>query len=179
LFDETVQFIRNCEHCCSAASCGCGIFQSLPCCWLSYTSICPQVHTCSLWNISCTSCASNTLLRRCGSMFGFRSSCSMSDADWCYDDSLRHCSTVCKVATSRLLQTKIALSHLEHCPNSMDSATNTATPFLSLLLTHHFLVMDVDCYLTCTSVIPAIIWFIVLALGLFKSPFHICVRHTN
>jgi len=24
-----------------------------------------------------------------------------------------------------------------------------------------------------------IIWFIVLALGLFKSPFHICVCHTN
>jgi len=57
LFDETVQFVRNCEHC-SAASYGCGIFQSIPwCCWLSYTSICPQVHTCSLWN---TSCASNS-----------------------------------------------------------------------------------------------------------------------
>jgi len=50
---------------------------------------------------------------------------------------------------------------------------------LSLLLTHHFLVMDVDCCLTCVSVIPIIIWFIALALGLFKSPFHICVRHTN
>jgi len=26
LFDETVQFIRNCKHCHSAASCACGIF---------------------------------------------------------------------------------------------------------------------------------------------------------
>jgi len=50
---------------------------------------------------------------------------------------------------------------------------------LSLLLTHHFTVMDVDCHLTCTSVIPMIIWFVVLAVGLFKSSFHICVRHTN
>jgi len=33
---------------------------SLPCCWLSYTSMCPQVHTCPLWNASCTSCTSNT-----------------------------------------------------------------------------------------------------------------------
>jgi len=31
------------------------IFQSLPCCWLSYTLSCPQVHTCSLWNANCTS----------------------------------------------------------------------------------------------------------------------------
>jgi len=28
LFDETVQFIRNYKHCCSAASCGCGILES-------------------------------------------------------------------------------------------------------------------------------------------------------
>jgi len=38
---------------------------------------------------------------------------------------------------------------------------------------------DVDCCLTCTSVIPMIIWFIVLVLGLFKSPFHICDRLTD
>jgi len=91
--------------------------------------------------------------------------------------SLLHCLQGCDSSTAS--NKDCSLSHLEHCPNSMDSATNTATPFLSLLLTHHFLVMDVDCYLTCTSVIPAIIWFIVLDLGLFKSPFHICVRHTN
>jgi len=36
--------------------------------------------------------------------------------------------------------------------------------------------MHVDCCLTCASVIPKIIWFIALALGLFKSPFHICDR---
>jgi len=64
LFVETDQLHRNYKHC-SAASCGCGIFWSVPCCWLSYTSICPQVHTCSLWNASCTS---NTLLRRHGSL---------------------------------------------------------------------------------------------------------------
>jgi len=86
--DETVQFVGICEHCHSVASCGCRIFQSLPCCWLSCTSICPQVRTCSLWNISCTSCTSNTLLRRCGSMFGFRSLHSMSDVDWCCGDGL-------------------------------------------------------------------------------------------
>jgi len=55
--DETVQFVGNHDHCCSAASHGCGIFQSLPCCWLSHTSSHPQVHTCSSWN---TSCASNS-----------------------------------------------------------------------------------------------------------------------
>jgi len=60
LFDETVQFIRNCKHCCSAASYGCGIFQSIPCCLLSTTSTYPQVHTCSLWNAGCASCASNS-----------------------------------------------------------------------------------------------------------------------
>jgi len=91
------------------------------------------------------------------------------------------CSTVCKVATARLLQTKIALSlralpklhglHHQHSCNIKG--------LLSLLLTHHFLVMDVDCCLTCTSVIPTIIWLVALALGLFKSPFHICARHTN
>jgi len=64
LFGETDQFIRNYKHCYSAASYGCGIFWSIPCCWLSYTLSYPQVHTCSLWNTSCTS---NTLLRRCGS----------------------------------------------------------------------------------------------------------------
>jgi len=55
LFDETVQFVRNCKHSHSAASHGCGIFWSLPCCWLGYTSSYPQVHTCSLWNASCAS----------------------------------------------------------------------------------------------------------------------------
>jgi len=117
------QFVRNCKHCCSAASCGCGIFWSIPCCWLSYTSSYPQVHTCSLWNTSCTS---NTLLRRCGSMFGFRSSDSVLDADWCYDDSL----TAPLFARLRQLHSfkQRLLSHLEHCPNSMDSAINTPTP---------------------------------------------------
>jgi len=28
----------------------------------SYTSSYPQVHTCSLWNASCTSCTSNSML---------------------------------------------------------------------------------------------------------------------
>jgi len=55
LFGETDQFVRNCKHCCSAASCGCGIFWSLPCCWLGCTSMCSQVHICSLWNASCAS----------------------------------------------------------------------------------------------------------------------------
>jgi len=39
--------------------------------------------------------------------------------------------------------------------------------------------MDVDCCLTCTSVIPIIIWLIALALDLFRSPFHICDRLTD
>jgi len=92
-----------------------------------------------------------------------------------------HCSTVCKVATAPLLQTKIALSPRalpklhgldhQHC--------HPIKGILSLLLTHHFLAMDVDCHLTFTSVVPMIIWFVVLAVGLFKSPFHICVHHTN
>jgi len=92
-----------------------------------------------------------------------------------------HCSTVCKVTTAPLLQTKVALSpralpklhglYHQHC--------HPIKGLLSLLLTHHFLVMDVDCCLTCTSFIPIIIWFIVLALGLFKSPFHICDRLTD
>jgi len=108
---------------CSAASYGCGIFQSLPCCWLSYTSIHPQVHTCSLWNANCTS---NTLLRRCGSMFGFRSSDSMLDVDWCYDGSLA-APLFARLRQLHSLKQRL-LSHLEHCPNSMDSAIHTATP---------------------------------------------------
>jgi len=35
------------------------------------------------------------------------------------------------------------------------------------------------CCLIGMSIIPIIIWLIALALGLFKSPFRICVRHTN
>jgi len=122
LFGETDQFVRNCEHC-GAASHGCGIFWSLPRCSPSHTSSCPQVHTCSSWNADCTS---NTLLRRCGSMFGFRSSDSLLDADWCCDDSL----TAPLFARLRQLLSfkQRLLSHLEHCPNSMDSATNTPTP---------------------------------------------------
>jgi len=60
-FDETAKFVRNCKHCCSAASCGWRILQSLPCCWLSCTSSCSQVQTCSLWN---DNCASNTKQQR-------------------------------------------------------------------------------------------------------------------
>jgi len=87
-----------------------------------------------------------------------------------------HCSTVCKVATAPLLQTKVALSPgaLPKLHGLHHQHYHPIKGLLSLLLTHHFLVMDVDCHLTCTSVIPMIIWFIVLALGLFKSPFHIC-----
>jgi len=58
LFDETVQFVRNHKHC-SAASCCCcesGVFHAVD---SSYTSSYPQAHTCSLWNTSCDSCASN------------------------------------------------------------------------------------------------------------------------
>jgi len=119
LFDETVQFNRNYKHCYSAASYGCRSFQSLPCCWLSYTSSYPQVHTCSLWNANCTS---NTLLRRCGSMFGFRSSDSMLDVDWCYNDSL----TAPLFARLQQLHSfkQMLLSHLEHCPISMDTVFN-------------------------------------------------------
>jgi len=58
-----------------------------------------------------------------------------------------HCSAVCKVATAPLLQTNVALSPRalpklhgldhQHC--------HPINGLLSLLLTHHFLVMDVDC----------------------------------
>jgi len=92
-----------------------------------------------------------------------------------------HCFTVCKVASAPLLQTKVALSPRvfpklhglchQHC--------HLIKWLLSLFLTHHFLLMDVDCCLTCTSVIPMIVWFIVLALGLFKSPFRICDHLTD
>jgi len=178
LFDETVQFIRNCKHCHSAASCGRGIFWSLPCCWLGYTSICPQLHTCPLWN---TSCASNTLLRRCGSLgdSNLRTLCQMQIGATKMA-SLLHCLQGCDSSTPSnkdcSLQLPRALSklhglHHQHC--------HPIKGLLSLLLTHHFLVMDVDCCLTCTSVIPMIIWFVVLALGLFKSPSHICDRLTD
>ena len=99
----------------------------------------------------------------------------MLDVDWCCNGSLT-APLVCKVATAPLLQTKIALS-----PRALPKLHGLYHPIkglLSLLLTHHFLVMDVDCCLTCTSVIPIIIWFIVLA-RLFKSPFHICDRLTD
>jgi len=92
-----------------------------------------------------------------------------------------HCSTVCKVATAPLLQTRIALSPraLPKLHGLCHQHRHPIKGLLSLLLTHHFLVMDVDCHLTCTSVIPIIIWFVVLARGLFKSPFHICGRLTD
>jgi len=59
-------------------------------------------------------------------MFGFRSSDSMLDVDWCYDNSL----TAPLFARLRQLHSfkQRLLSHLEHCPNSMDLTTNTATP---------------------------------------------------
>jgi len=81
----------------------------------SYTSSYPQVHTCSSWNANCTS---NTLFRRCGSMFGFRSLDSVVDADWCYNASL----TASLFARLRQLHSfkQRLLSHPEHCPNSMD-----------------------------------------------------------
>jgi len=80
-----------------------------------------------------------------------------------------------------LLQTKIALS-LRALPKLHGLYHQHRHPIKglsSLLLTHHFLVMDVDCHLTCTSVIPIIIWFIALDLGPFKSPFHVCDRLTD
>jgi len=111
---------------------------------------------------------------------GFRSSDCMLDVDWCYDDSL----TAPLFARLRQLHSfkQRLLSQQQHCPNSVDSTINTPHPIkglLSLLLTHHFLVMDVDFYLTCMLVIPITIWFIVLALGLFNSPIHICVCLTD
>jgi len=76
-FDETVQFVGDCKHLqCWWPVC-CGSFWSLPCCQLSCTSSCTQVHTCSSWIADSTS---NTLLRRCRS---FR------DADQCVDSDLR------------------------------------------------------------------------------------------
>jgi len=92
-----------------------------------------------------------------------------------------HCSTVCKVASAPLLQTKIALSPraLPKLHGLYHQHSHPIKGLLSLLLTHQFLVMDVDCYLTCASVIPIIIWFVVLAVGLIKSPFHICIRLTD
>jgi len=91
---------------------------------------------------------------------GFRSSDSVSDADWCYKDGL----TAPLFARLRQLHSfkQRLLSHLEHCPNQH---CHPIEGLLSLLLTHHFLMVDVDCCLTCTSVIPIIIWFIVLALA--------------
>ena len=148
--DETVQFVRNHKRCCSAARCGCGIFWSLPCCWLSHTSSCPQVRACSSWNIGCTS---NTLLRRCGSTFGFRSSDSMSDADWCYNDII----TAPLFARLRQLHSlkRRLLSHPEHCPNSMDSVTNVLIHWCMLVVLdrhvghpHNHL----DCCFGCQSV---------------------------
>ena len=104
----------------------------------------------------------------------------MLDVDWCYGCRL-HCCTVCKVATAPLLQTNVALAPraLSKLHGLDHQHCHPIKGLLSLLLTHHFLVMDVVCSLICTSVIPMIIWLIALALGLFKSPFHICVRHTN
>jgi len=121
--DETVQFIRNCKHCGAASCCCCrssGVFHAVD---SSCTPSYPQVHTCSSWNASC---ASNTFLWRCGSMFGFRSSDSVLDVDWCYNDSL----TAPLFARLRQLHSfkQRLLSHLEHSPSSMDSAINTATP---------------------------------------------------
>jgi len=66
--DETVQFIRNYKHCSAASYCCCRSSRVFHAVDSSYTSSYPQAHTCSLWNASCTSCASNTLLRRHGSV---------------------------------------------------------------------------------------------------------------
>jgi len=58
-----------------------------------------------------------------------------------------HCSTVCKVATAPLLQTKIALSPraLPMLHGLCHQRCHPIKRLLSTLLTHHFLVMDVDC----------------------------------
>ena len=57
---------------------------------------------------------------------GFRSSDSMLDVDWCYSCSL----TAPLFARLRQLHSfkQRLLSHLEHCPNSMDSSINTPIP---------------------------------------------------
>jgi len=112
-------------------------------------------------------------------MFGFRSLDSMSDVDWCHNDSLT------AALFARLWQLhsfkQMLLFHLEHCPNSMDS-TITLPSHQGTLVTvvdSPLPVMDVDCCLTCALAIPIIMWLIALALGLFKSPFHICDRLTD
>jgi len=90
---------------------------------------------------------------------GFRSSHSMSDAD-----SWPHCSTVCKVATALLLQTNVALS-----PGALPKLHGLCHQGPHLL-------MHVGCCLIDTQIIPTIIWFVALAVSLFKSPFivHAC-----
>jgi len=92
--------------------------------------------------------------------------------------SLLHCLQGCDSSTPSNKCCSFTQS-IAQTPWTLPSTLQPHQGTLSLLLTHQFLVMDVDCCLTCTSVIPMIIWFIVLALGPFKSPFHICVRHTN
>jgi len=59
-------------------------------------------------------------------MFGFRSSDSVLDADWCCNDSL----TAPLFARLHQLHSfkQMLLSHLEQCPNSMDCTINTAAP---------------------------------------------------
>jgi len=95
--------------------------------------------------------------------------------------SLLHCFEGCDSSTPSnkdcfLTQSIVTLSKLHGLHHQH---SHPIKGLLSLLLTHQFLVMDVDCHLTCTSVIPMIIWFVVLAIGLFKSPFHICDRFTD
>jgi len=108
-------------------------------------------------------------------IFGFYVRCRLVLQRW------PRCSIVCKVATAPLLQTNVALSPraLPKLHGLHHQHSHPIKGLWSLLLIHHFLVMDVDCRLTCTSVIPMIIWFVVLAHGPFKSPFHIFFRHTN
>jgi len=61
-----------------------------------------------------------------------------------------HCSTVCKVASASLLQTNVALSPTSNAMSKLHGLCHQhchpIKGLLSLLLTHHFPLMDVDCY---------------------------------
>jgi len=110
---SSFEIVSNAMQCSAASCCCCWIFQSLQWDWLICSSRCPQVHTCPSRNASCTS---NTLLRRHGKL------CTMCwmQIGAAMMASLLHCLWGCFRSTPS--KTCCPLSHLEHCPNSMDCA---------------------------------------------------------
>jgi len=122
---QKISLIEIISTCSAATSYGCrsfGVFYAIDSATLQ------PVHRCTPAPYGILAVPAVLLTHSFGDMdhWWFKSSHSMLDVDWCYNDSL----IAPLFARLRQLHSfkQRLLSHLEHCPNSMDFVTNTPTP---------------------------------------------------